>query len=48
MMTTEENKAAVRFVAEGEHKGKLFGVAPTGQKVSVNGIIIYEMETVKS
>jgi predicted ester cyclase len=39
----EGNKVTVRFVAEAEHKGDLFGVAPTGRKVSVDGIIIYEL-----
>lgn len=39
----EGNKVTVRFVAEAEHKGELFGVAPTGRKVKVDGIIIYEL-----
>ncbi len=43
----EENKVTVRFVAEGKHQGELFGVAPTGRKVSVQGIIIYELENSK-
>lgn len=43
----EGNKVTVRFTVEGEHKGELFGVAPTGRKVSMNGIIIYELENSK-
>lgn len=39
----EGNKVTVRFILEGEHKGELFGVAPTGRKVKVDGIIIYEL-----
>ncbi len=39
----ENNKVTVRFIAEGEHKGELFGVAPTGRKVKIDGIIIYEL-----
>ena len=39
----EGNKVAVRATLEGEHKGELFGVAPTGNKVKADGIIIYEL-----
>lgn len=39
----EGNKVTVRFVLEAEHKGELFGMAPTGRKVKVDGIIIYEL-----
>ena len=39
----EGNKVTVRFVVEGEHKGDLFGVPATGRKVSIDGIIIYEL-----
>jgi len=42
-LIVEGNKVTVRFTVEGEHKGELFGVAPTGRKVSVDGIIIYEL-----
>ncbi len=42
-MIVEGNKVVVRFVLEGEHKGDLFGVPATGRKVSVDGIIIYEL-----
>lgn len=39
----EGNKVVLRATLEGEHRGELFGVAPTGKKVSVDGIIIYEL-----
>jgi predicted ester cyclase len=39
----EENKVSVRFTATGEHKGDLFGVPASGNKVNVDGIIIYEL-----
>ena len=40
----EGNKVTIRATVEGVHKGDLFGVAPTGNKVSVDGIVIYELE----
>lgn len=43
----EGNKVTVRFLAEGEHKGELFGQAPSGRKVKIEGIIIYELENNK-
>lgn len=43
----EGNKVTVRFTVEGEHNGDLFGVPPTGRKVCMNGIIIYELENSK-
>jgi predicted ester cyclase len=43
----EGNKVTVRFVCEAEHKGELFGVAPTGRKVNIEGIIIYEVDNNK-
>lgn len=43
----EGNKVVLRGIVEGEHKGDLFGVAPTGRKVSVDLIIIYELENNK-
>ena len=46
-MIAEGNKVTVRLLAEGVHKGELFGMAPTGRKVKVEGIIIYELENNK-
>ncbi|HSJ67938.1 MAG TPA: ester cyclase [Anditalea sp.] len=43
-MIVEGNKVVVRFQLVGEHKGELFGQAPTGNKVDVEGIIIYELK----
>lgn len=43
----EGNKVTVRFQAEGDHKGELFGQSPTGRKVVVDGIIIYELKDYK-
>ena len=42
-MITEGNKVTVRFMAQGEHKGELFGVPPTGRKVNIEAILIYEL-----
>ncbi len=44
---SEGNKVTVRFTVKGEHNGELFGEAPSGRKVSVDGIIIYEVENNK-
>lgn len=41
------NRACVRFQLEATHDGELFGVKPTGNKVSIEGIIIYEVENGK-
>lgn len=34
----EEDKVVTRWIARGTHLGKLFGVAPTGRRVTVEGI----------
>lgn len=39
----EGNKVTVRLIVEGEHQGELFGVAPTGRKVNIEAILIYEL-----
>jgi predicted ester cyclase len=46
-MIAEGNKVCVRFLAEGVHKGELFGQSPTDKMVKVEGIIIYELENYK-
>lgn len=43
----EGNRACVRFKLEAKHEGELFGVKPTGNKVSIEGIIIYEVKNGK-
>ncbi|AHM62726.1 cyclase [Flammeovirgaceae bacterium 311] len=42
-IVAEGNKVVVRGTVEGEHKGDLFGVPPTGKKVKVDGLIMYEL-----
>ncbi len=42
-MIAEGNKVTVRLIVEGEHQGELFGVAPTGRKVKIEAILIYEL-----
>lgn len=46
-LIVEGNKVVLRGTVEGEHKGELFGVAPTGRKVSVDLIVIYELDNNK-
>ena len=46
-MIVEGNKVVLRGTVVGEHKGELFGIAPTGQKVNVDLIIIYELDNNK-
>jgi predicted ester cyclase len=46
-MIAEGNKVAVRATVEAVHKGELFGVAATGRKVNIDGIIVYELENNK-
>jgi steroid delta-isomerase-like uncharacterized protein len=37
------NKMAIRWQAEGTHRGEYLGVAPTGSPISYAGITFYEM-----
>ncbi|WP_162054965.1 ester cyclase [Pontibacter pamirensis] len=46
-MIVEGNKVVLRGTVKGEHKGELFGIAPTGREVNVDLIIIYELENNK-
>ncbi|MBB4080404.1 putative ester cyclase [Lewinella aquimaris] len=43
-LVAEGNKVVCRATVQGEHKGELFGIAPTGRKVNVDGLIMYELE----
>jgi predicted ester cyclase len=43
----EGNKVTVRFQLLGEHKGEHFGQSPTGNKVDVEGIIIFKLKDAK-
>ncbi len=38
----ERDKVAARITATGTHKGELMGIAPTGKRVSISGIVITE------
>lgn len=39
-----DDKVVVRYVATGTHDGELNGIEPTGNRLSVDGIIIYRIE----
>ncbi len=40
----EGNKVANRYRVKGIHQGEFMGIAPTGKKVEVNGIVISRFE----
>ena len=40
----EGDKVMVRFKCQGKHTGDLFGCPPTGNFISVSGIIVYELK----
>jgi steroid delta-isomerase-like uncharacterized protein len=39
-MIAENDKVAVRYTFEGTHEGELFGVSPTGQRLSIKSITV--------
>jgi len=42
-MIAEGDKVAVRFAANGTHKGVLMGIPPTGKRVSMTGVDIFRL-----
>ena len=39
-LTAEEDRVAFRWQAEGTHRGELFGVPPSGERITFSGIAI--------
>jgi predicted ester cyclase len=39
-LVSEEDRVALRWRAEGTHRGELMGIAPTGKRVTLTGIEI--------
>ena len=42
-IVTQDDKVAVRWTTVGTHKGALFGIKPTGKKMTVTGIGIAQI-----
>ncbi|MCC7439656.1 MAG: ester cyclase [Armatimonadetes bacterium] len=43
----QEDHVCFRFVADANHKGELMGIAATGKKVKISGIVIHRIENGK-
>jgi steroid delta-isomerase-like uncharacterized protein len=43
-LTAEEDRVAVRATWQGTHLGRLFGIAPTGRRVTIHGIVLWRIE----
>ena len=46
-MILEGDKVGARITASGTHKGELMGIAPTGKRVSISGIVITQFRAGK-
>jgi steroid delta-isomerase-like uncharacterized protein len=46
-LISEGNKLVVSWLLSGTHRGEFYGVAPTNNKVSVEGITIHQIENGK-
>jgi steroid delta-isomerase-like uncharacterized protein len=42
-----DDKVAVRWTATGTHKGEIFGAAPTGNRIRIEGVTIVRIENGK-
>jgi len=42
-MVAEGDKLVTRWTVCGTHKGELMGIAPTGNQISITGIVIYRI-----
>ena len=42
-IVAEGDKVAVRFKGTGTHTGEWFGIAPTGKKIAIIGVLIYRI-----
>jgi steroid delta-isomerase-like uncharacterized protein len=43
-IVAEDDKVACRWTSTGTHQGELFGIPPTGKKVSVTATVLYRVE----
>ena len=46
-MIGEGDKVTVRFLFQGTHQGEFMGVPPSGNKIRLEGIIIYQIQDEK-
>lgn len=46
-LLAESDQVCFRFTAEATHKGEIMGIAPTGKRVKISGIVIHRVENGK-